>query len=128
MKIKFLCAIFLAVACESHAGGLEQTFNVSYEVATNKLSELKPNPAAAGFKLKPIEPVPGKSCQIDLPETVPGDVTGTDTMIDVTNLGPNSVGVRVETIKLGLFFNSRDRRIEKQRMNELSELLSTKPD
>jgi hypothetical protein len=128
MKIKFLCAIFLAAVCESHAGGLEQTFSVSYEAATNKLSEMKLNPAAAGDKLNPIELVAGKSYQIDLPETLPGDVSGTDTMIDVTNLGPNSVRVRVETIKEGLFFNRRDRRIEKQRMNELSELLSTKPD
>jgi hypothetical protein len=125
MKIKFLCAIFLAVAWESYAGGLEQTFNVSYEAATNKLSELKPNPAAAGFKIPARELVPGKSFEFDLPETLPGDVSGTDTMIDVTNLGPNSVGVRVETIKLGIFFNSHDKKIQRERFDELSQLLST---
>jgi len=32
--------------------------------------------------------------------------------------------VQLKTTKLGLFFNSRDRQIEKQRMAELSELLS----
>lgn len=126
MKAKILYTIFLVATCNSYAGGLEQTFNVSYEAATNKLSEMKPNPAAAGDKLNPIELMPGKSYQIDLPETLPGDVSGTDTMIDVTNLGPNSVRVHLETIKMGLFFNSHDEKIQKERMDELTQLLSNK--
>jgi hypothetical protein len=35
-------------------------------------------------------------------------------MIDVTNLGSNSVRVRVETIKQGLFFNRHDQKISER--------------
>ena len=61
-----------------------------------------------------------------LPEEPLGNVSGTDTSILVTRIDAQSTRVQMKTIKMGLFFNSRDRRLEKQRMDELSQLLSAK--
>jgi hypothetical protein len=105
--------------------GQEQVFNVSYETVTNKLSALKPNPAADGFSFPGRELAPGQF-YLDVPEGPQGDVSGTDTSILVTRIDAKSARVQMKTIKLGLFFNSRDRKIEQQRLNELTQLLSNK--
>lgn len=105
--------------------GPEQVFNVNYEAVTNKLSLLKPNPAASGWSFPGQELAAGQF-YLDLPEGPQGDVSGTDTTILITRVDAQSTRVQMKTIKFGLFFDSRDRRLEQQRMNELSQLLSTK--
>jgi len=95
------------------------------KAVTNKLSALKPNPAADGFSFPGRELAPGQF-YLDVPEGPQGDVSGTDTSILVTRIDAKSARVQMKTIKLGLFFNSRDRKIEQQRLNELTQLLSNK--
>ncbi|HEY2330005.1 MAG TPA: hypothetical protein VGI63_09365 [Verrucomicrobiae bacterium] len=107
------------------AGGLEQTFATSYETITNKLSALKPNPAA-DWPSHGNELVPGKSYQVGIPEGPQGDVSGIYTTVIATKIDEKRTRVHVETIKLGLIFNAHDRKIEKQRLNELIQLLSNK--
>ena len=103
--------------------GQEQVFVASYEMVTNKLAALKPNPAAGGWSIPGTEVKPGEY-YLCIPEEPLGDVSGKDTSILVTRIDANSARVQMKTIKLGLFFNSRDRKIETQRLNELSQLLS----
>ena len=105
--------------------GQEQVFNVSYETVTNKLSALKPNPAAKGWSIPGGEVTPGKY-YLCIPEGPQSDVSEKDTAILVTKIDAKSARVQMKTIKLGLFFNSRDRKIETQRLNELTQLLSNK--
>lgn len=105
--------------------GQEQIFDVSYETVTNKLSKLKPNPAAIGESIPGTEVAPGQYYLCVLEEPL-GDVSGKDTAILVTRIDLKSTRIQMKTIKLGLFFNGRDRRIEKERMNELAQLLSNK--
>ena len=104
--------------------GQEQVFDASFETVTNKLLDLKPNPDAK------VDVIPGRELKSGLfylciPEQPVGDITGKDTAILVTRINLKSTRVQMKTTKLGLFFNSRDRQLEKQRMAELSELLST---
>jgi hypothetical protein len=105
--------------------GQEQVFNVSYETVTNTLSALKPNPAAKGWSIPGGEVTPGKY-YLCIPEGPQSDVSEKDTAILVTKIDAKSARVQMKTIKLGLFFNSRDRKIEQQRLNELTQLLSNK--
>ena len=105
--------------------GQEQVFNVSYETVTNTLSALKPNPAAKGWSIPGEEVTPGKY-YLCIPEGPQSDVSEKDTAILVTKIDAKSARVQMKTIKLGLFFNSRDRKIEQQRLNELTQLLSNK--
>jgi len=105
--------------------GLDQIFDVSYETVTNKLSALKPNPAAGGWSIPGVEVAPGEF-YLSIPEEPPGDVSGKDTSILVTRIDSKSTCIQMKTVKLGLFFNSRDRKIEQQRLTELTRLLSNK--
>jgi len=105
--------------------GQEQVFDASYETVTNKVTALKPNPAANGWLIPGNEIAQGQY-YLCIPEEPPGDVSGKYTAILVTRIDLKNTRVQIKTIKLGLIFNSRDRRIEKQRMNELSQLLSKK--
>ena len=107
------------------SNGQEQTLGVSYEIVTNKLSALKLNTTAVGYSLPGRELAAGKF-YIYLPETPQGDVSGTGTSILVTKIDAQNTRVQMKTIKLGLLFDSRDRQLEKQRMDELSQLLSAK--
>ena len=105
--------------------GQEQVFDVSYESVTNKLSELKPNPAANGRSIPGREVMPGQF-YVCIPEGPESDVSEKDTSILVTRIDANTTHVQMKTVKMGIIFNSRDRQIEKERMDELSKLLSTK--
>ncbi len=105
--------------------GQEQVFDISYESVTNKLLELKPNPAANGWSIPGHEVTSGQF-YLCIPEGPQSDVTEKDTSILVTRIGANSTRVQMKTIHMGIIFNSRDRQIEKQRLNELSQLLSNK--
>ena len=115
----------LAAVEKAVSKGSEQIFSVSYEIVTNKLSALKPNATAAGYSFPGRELAAGQF-YIGLPESPQGDVSGTDTSILVTKIGAQNTRVQMKSIKLGLLFDSRDRQIEKQRMDELSQLLSAK--
>ena len=89
------------------------------------MSALKPNPAAGGFSFPGREFAPGQIYELGVPEEPAGDISGKDTIFLVTRIDANRTRVQMKTIKYGLFFNGRDRQIEKQRMNELSQMLST---
>jgi len=117
-----------AWSSKAESKGQAQVFDVSYETATNKLSELKLNPAAAKSQISipGHELESGRTYEFFLPETEQGDVSGTYTTIAATKIDSKSTRVEIKTIKLGIIFNSRDRQIEKQRLNELSQLLSNK--
>jgi hypothetical protein len=105
--------------------GQEQVFDVSYETVTNTLSALKPNPAAKGWSIPGREVALGEY-YLCIPEGPQSDVSEKDTAILVTRIDSKSTRVQMKTVKLGLFFNSRDRKVETQRLNELTQLLSNK--
>jgi len=104
--------------------GQERVFDVSYEIVTNKLSALKISPEAAkGYSFAGRELAPGQY-YFALPESLNNDVTGKNTDILVTKIDSKNARVQMKTINMGLLFNTRDRWLEKQRLNELSQLLS----
>jgi hypothetical protein len=108
------------------SNGQEQIYDVSYEMITNTLPALKTSPEAAKGYSFPGQELAAGQYYIELPEGPQGDVSGTDTSILITRIDSKSTRVQMKTIKLGLFFNSRDQKIEKQRLNELTQLLSNK--
>ncbi len=128
MLVSVLTPLLLAVsvsACRS-SRGQEQVFPASYELVTNRVSALKLNPAAAGSQI-PMpgrEITPGQSYSYFLPETQQNPTSGTSTTILVTRLDQKTTRVQITTTKLGIISNSRDQQIEKQRLNELSQLLA----
>ena len=111
---------FPAGACK--AGGLGQTFASDHETATHKLSALKPSPAANWHKGG--EGLwPGRIYQPWLPETETGDASGTGTTILATRIDESNPRNHAETVKRGLVLNTRDRMVEKLRLNEVGQLL-----
>ena len=113
---------------KSVSDGSDRVFAASYETVTNKLSALKISPEAAkGYAFPGRELAPGEFL-LELPENLNNDITGKNTEILVTKINPESTRVHMKTVSLGLLFNHRDRQMEKQRMDELSGLLSAKPD
>ena len=119
--------IMVAGCCSTKAEskGQEHLFDARYETVTNKLSALKLNPAVRFYiPAHGHEIVTGQSFEYSLSETVEGPTSGTYTTIIATRIAPKSTRVQIKTIKRGIIFNSRDRRIEKRRLNELSQLLA----
>jgi hypothetical protein len=109
----------------SESKGREGILDVSYETVTNKLLSFKPTPAAAGIPaLSGPWNLAGQSCEYEVDEGPQGDVSGTFTSVVVTRVDSKSTSVQVKTTKLGPLLNTRDRQIEKQRWNELSQLLA----
>ena len=109
---------------KEESNGQERVFDVSYETVTNKLSALKITPVAAkGYSFAGHELAPGQYF-LELPESPNNDITGKNTDILVTRIDPKSTRVQMKTINIGFFFDTRDRKTETQRLNELSKLLS----
>ena len=104
--------------------GLEQIVDLSYETVTNKLSAYQPNPVAAGVSsFSGPWHVAGQHSEFEVDEGPQEDLSGTYTMIVVTGIDAKSTRLQIKTTKLGLLFDTRDRKIEKQRLSELSGLL-----
>lgn len=123
-SIFILAGLIFVAAGVARASGLDRTFGLSYEMATNKVSALKPNPAA-NVPASGNELVPGTSYRWWLPESIVGDVSGIDTTIIISKIDANKVRIHVETFKRGLVIKTREPKLEKWRMNELIQLLSS---
>jgi hypothetical protein len=136
-------------------GGRTRVFDVAYETVTNKLWLLPPDPDTyypsrvtntvatnATQSLKdlsenrygPMVPMPfdgyervaGQSYEFYMQEAHLETIVNTMTVIRVTSIDSKSTRVQIKTGTHGLLFDTRDRKIEKQRLNELAELLSKK--
>jgi len=148
-------ATLTACRTNLEAGGRTHVFDVAYETVTNKLWLLPPNPDTyspsrvtntvptnAPERLGDIFPIqngPMVPIPFDGHERVPGQfyefymqeahletIVNTMTAIRVTRIDAKSTRVQIKTGRSGLYFDTRVRSIEKQRMNELSQLLSKK--
>jgi hypothetical protein len=135
MKRKILIPVFLAAfavlamltGCflESESKGRVGIFNAGYETVTNRLWALSPN-APSNFHPGGREIVAGQSYEFFLPEGEQDPASGTYTTILVTRIDPKYTRVQIKSTKLGPLYNTRDRQIEEQRLNELARLLSKK--
>jgi hypothetical protein len=135
MTKKFLIPVFLvafvvlATLTGSHLNseskGRVGILAAGYETVTNKVWALSPNPIS-NFQPSGREIVAGQSYEFFLPEGEQDPASGTYTTILVTRIDSKNTRVLIKTTRLGAIFNSRDRQIEIQRLNELSRLLSKK--
>jgi hypothetical protein len=87
---------------------------------------LERRPIPRDFWFSGRELVPGQSYEFGILEEPLETIWNTATSILVTRIDSKSTRVRIKTIDYGFYFNSRDGKIEKQRLNELSQLLSKK--
>jgi hypothetical protein len=135
MKRKILIPVSLAALAvlatltgchlNSESKGRVGILAAGYETVTNKVWALSPN-ATSNFQPSGREIVAGHSYEFFLPEGEQDPASGTYTTILVTRIDSKSTRVQIKTTKLGAIFNSRDRQIEEQRLNELSHLFSEK--
>jgi hypothetical protein len=72
------------------------------------------------------ELVAGQTYEFELPEATPETIDSMGTWILVTRIDSKSTRVQIKTSHAGLFFNTRNGKLERQRLNELSALLAKK--
>lgn len=85
---------------------------------------MKPRPLPHDFWFSGQELVPGHSYEFDIAEEPLETIENIGTSILVTRMDSKSTRVQIKTTHSGLFFHTRNGKIEKQRLNELSRLLS----
>jgi len=71
-----------------------------------------------------VERVLGQLYEFQMQEADMETIVNTMTVIHVTRIDAKSTRVQIKTGRSGLFFDTRVRSIEKERLNELSQLLS----
>ncbi|MGA2854754.1 MAG: hypothetical protein ABSE90_11580 [Verrucomicrobiota bacterium] len=101
----------------------DRVFDVSYDTMVAKLKRLQPNPAAGTNQISACEVEPAQIYYLKIPETPPGDPSETYTSISVRKVSDQRTQVNIETVKHGVYFNTRDVKIEQQRLKELTGLL-----
>ena len=106
--------------------------SVSYDLEPNKRSELlyriATNEVPRSYPFARIIDDPnGAGYLLSIEEHAPGSVVSTYTRIRSKDAGSQGAEVDVLSKKTGLYFDSRVRKLEKQRMKELLQILEISP-
>lgn len=101
----------------------ERIFDADFDTVVAKLKLMQPNHAAPGEQITAREVESGQIFYLRIPETPHGNSSGTFTSINVSRFNDKQTRVRIETTKVGVFFNLRDVKIEQQRLKELTAML-----
>lgn len=67
---------------------------------------------------------PGSLFCVGIPESEQGPTSGLFTQIAAQKVGAHQTRISIKTIKVGVFFDSRDRQLERARLNELMALIA----
>lgn len=96
---------------------------VNYAQAVACLKQLEANPAVKDFKMSFKEIEPGSLFYAGIPESEQGPTSGLFTQITAQKINEHQTRISIKTIKVGVIFNTRNRKLETERRAELMSLI-----